>query len=499
MVAGAVGTLALPDHSIVPQAFLSGLDQPVFIGHAGDGSGRLFVVEQTGKIKVVVGGQVLPTPFLDLTSNVVVTIEQGLLGLAFHPQFKTNGRFFVFYTAKPPPQSTSNAGDNVLAEYRVSPPGSNVADPVAVRTLIAMPDRVHNHNGGMLAFGPDSYLYVGTGDEGGVGDSLHNGQNLGVLFAKILRLDVDHAGSPDPPGFGYSIPPGNPFIGQAGVRPETWAYGFRNPWRWSFDRLTGDLLIGDVGQADWEEIDRLPAGLMGQSGRNFGWSVREGAHCNPPGTPSCSTSGLTDPILEYPHTIGCSVIGGYRYRGTGQPALQGHYFYADYCTGMIWKAAPFGSASGPWWSAEALDTAENVSSFGEDEAGELYVVGLGGSIFRLLQAAPQACPVRPRVVIRSVPGGPGTISATVSVTDNASAPNNELRSVSFNRITNALISIGAQVDRQSPFTATLPAGTRGTQFTVRRSQPGLPMQVEVVAVDRCGAWSSFVGAGTGLP
>ena len=247
----AAAPLSAPDNSLVLQPFLTGLSSPVFLTHPNDGSGRLFIVEQGGKVKVVVGGQVRSTPFIDLASRAVTGGEQGVLGLAFHPQYQRNGRFYVFYTAKPPP----GVGNNVVAEFRVSSGDPNVADPTPVRTLISQPDREGNHNGGMIAFGPDGYLYVGMGDEGGGGDPYENAQNLGVLFGKLLRLDVDNGGQPLPPGFTYAIPSGNPFVGQGGARAEIWAYGFRNPWRWSFDRLTGDLLIGDVGQGAWEEVD----------------------------------------------------------------------------------------------------------------------------------------------------------------------------------------------------------------------------------------------------
>jgi len=333
LAAPPTGPLAAPDDSIVLVPFLSGLTSPVLITHAGDGSGRLFIVELGGRIKVVKDGQVKATPFLDVSSLVVAGGEQGLLGLAFHPKYKNNGRFFIFYTAGPP--VPGNTGSNTLVEYHVDEDDPDVANPVPVRTLFALLDRAANHNGGMLGFNPvdpnNACLYVGTGDEGGGSDQLGNAQNLASMYGKILRLDVDNI----PVGQSYGIPPSNPYVGQSGKRPEIWAYGFRNPWRWSFDRQTGDMLIGDVGQSDWEEIDRIPSLLAGQAGRNFGWPILEGTHCFPPSTISCATSGLTAPILIYDHGLGCSVTGGYRYRGNANPALQGIYMYGDYCTGRI--------------------------------------------------------------------------------------------------------------------------------------------------------------------
>jgi glucose/arabinose dehydrogenase len=493
---------AAPDNSIVLQPFLSGLSGPVFITHAGDGSGRLFVVEQGGLIKVVAGREVRPTPFLDLTALVSTVNEEGLLGLAFHPNYKNNGRFFVFYTAKPPPPPSTNVGSNMLVEYRVSA-NPEIANPTPVHTLLEIPDRYPNHNGGNLAFGPDSFLYVGTGDEGSGGDPDDNAQNLGSLFGKLLRLDVDHfdpAHPPAPPGSFYAIPPGNPFVSLAGARPEIWAFGFRNPWRWSFDRQTGDIYVGDVGQGAWEEVDRLPAG---QAGMNLGWDDREGAHCFEPMT-GCLTAGRTDPILEYDHSAsgGCAITGGYRYRGFANPALAGIYFYGDYCSGRIWKGISQSPNQGSWSAVEALDTSYTISSFGQDEAGELYVVvHTTGLVLRIAQppaAPPAGCSTRPRVVLQTTRSGPGTLSVVVTATDNATLTNNQLQSVGFTRIANALVTMGSQVNQQSPFSVTLPGGTRSTQFTVQRQQAGQAFHVDLSVVDRCGPWSTFVGAGAGF-
>jgi glucose/arabinose dehydrogenase len=304
--------------------------------------------------------------------------------LAFHPNYETNGRFFVFYTAKVT-SSTIGVGDNVLAEYRASPPGSNQAIATPTRVLFSLSDPYTNHNGGNLGFGPDGFLYVGTGDGGNAGDPQNRAQNPQSLFGKMLRLDVDNI----PSGKTYGIPPTNPFVGQSGALPEIWALGLRNPWRWSFDRGSsttdpnrGALFIGDVGQSAWEEIDRAPPGVGGQ---NYGWRIREGAHCYNPAT-GCSTAGLVDPILEYDHALGCAVIGGFVYRGAALPSLQGAYLYADECSGRVWKARPQGAG---WTSTEALDTSLSLSSFGEDESGELYLVDLNGGLYRVGVATTQ--------------------------------------------------------------------------------------------------------------
>jgi glucose/arabinose dehydrogenase len=498
--------LAAPDNSIVLQLVLSGLSTPVFITHAGDNTGRLFVVELGGVIKIVKNGQVNGTPFLDIRSLVVAGGEQGLLGLAFHPNYENNGRFFVFYTAKvpgsPTPSCPGNCGDNTLAEYHVDEDNPDIADPVPVRTLFALPDEFNNHNGGMLGFSPvdpnDAFLYVSTGDEGSGGDPHDNAQNLNSLYGKILRLDVDNIPSGQP----YGIPPSNPFVGQSSVRPEIWAYGFRNPWRWSFDRLTGDMFIGDVGQGSWEEIDRIPSLLSGPNGRNFGWDDREGAHCFEPST-NCLTAGRIDPILEYSRASNgpscASITGGYRYRGSENPALQGIYFYADFCSGRIWK----GIVSGAFWGGiEALDTNHGISSFGEDQNGELYVVALGGSIFRVAQAAspPVAdCRVRPKVTLQTTQTAAGTLRVILTANDSTTVTNNVLQNIAFNHIVNGSVTIGTQDNRTSPFTVNLPTGSTSAQFTATRAQAGKALHVDFSVTDRCGPWQTFVGGGPAMP
>jgi glucose/arabinose dehydrogenase len=344
-----------------------GISRPTYVTHAGDGSGRLFVVEKAGRIRIIAGGQVLAEPFLDIRDLVTDSgNEQGLLGLAFHPRYPQDPRFFVAYTA-------AGGGANTLAEFRVSAADPDRADPSSLRVLIAIPDTRSNHNGGMVAFGPDGYLYLSTGDGGGAGDPDRAGQDLGTLMGKILRIDVD-AGDP------YGIPPGNPFVGREGARPEIWAFGLRNPWRFSFDRATGDLWIADVGQNEWEEINFQPAASPG--GENYGWSILEGSHCFRPAT-GCDPSGTVLPIHEYDHSQGCSVTGGYVYRGAAIPLLRGAYIYADYCAGnliALTRTAGGGAAATPLGIRIAT-----VSSFGEGEAGEIYVVSdSGGRIYRLI-------------------------------------------------------------------------------------------------------------------
>jgi len=337
---------------------------PTYVTHAGDGSGRLFVTEKGGTIALLRNGQRAPKPFLDITALVTSSgSEQGLLGLAFHPDYANNGRFFVYYTAK--------NGDNTLVRYQVSS-DPDVADPATATVLFAQPDPAQNHNGGMLAFGPDTYLYVGMGDGGSAGDPWGNGQKRDVLLGKLLRLDVDH-GEP------YAIPPDNPWPSASDARGEIWAYGLRNPWRFSFDRATGDLYIGDVGQGQYEEVDFQPAGEPG--GRNYGWNIREGMHCFR--SQNCDTNGLVDPIAEYTHEFGCSITGGYVYRGAAMPQFQGNYVYGDYCSGLIWTLKQ--TAPGQWAQNDLLDSKRSISSFGEDETGELYLTDLGGGLYQFVE------------------------------------------------------------------------------------------------------------------
>jgi glucose/arabinose dehydrogenase len=338
---------------------VSGLDSPVAITHAGDGSGRLFITLKTGKILLYDGRQLLPTPFLDIAALVSTESERGLLSAAFHPDYAANGFLYVDYT--------DLNGDTVIARYSVSA-DPNVVDPASAAILLAIPQPFENHNGGQLQFGPDGFLYIGMGDGGSGGDPGNRAQDLKSLLGKILRIDVD-AGPP------YGVPAGNPFVGNPNARPEIWALGLRNPWRFSFDRLTGDLLIGDVGQANYEEVDFQQAGSAG--GENYGWRLMEGDQCYDPAT-GCNDGSLTLPVIVYDHALGdCSVTGGYRYRGARYAALRGLYFYADFCSGKIWAATQ--NAPGSWSSEELLETGLSITTFGEDEDGELFLAHFSSS------------------------------------------------------------------------------------------------------------------------
>jgi hypothetical protein len=361
----ALGPIAL-------QPYASGLTRPVGITHAGDV--RLFVVEQGGKIKVLTSGYTHPTPFLDLGVsglNLIdsSTAEEGLLGLAFHPDYPAVPYFFVHYV---------NVNSNVvIARYSVSA-NPNVANPASGVVLLTIPHPgQRNHNGGQLQFGPDGYLYAAVGDGGGGGDPGNNAQNINNLLGKILRIDVDeNVGTPPY----YGIPPSNPFAGATPGADEIWAYGLRNPWRFSFDRATGDLLIGDVGQGSWEEINFQPAASAG--GENYGWRIMEGFNCYINEGVGCFHPTLTDPVLSYGHGLGdCSVTAGFRYRGMS-PSYVGEFIYGDFCTGRIWRATP---GPTPWPSELLLDSPYFISTFGEDVHGELYLADMfGGTIQRLV-------------------------------------------------------------------------------------------------------------------
>jgi glucose/arabinose dehydrogenase len=343
----------------------TGLDSPVFAGNAGDGSGRLFVLEQAGLIRVVENGKVESPPFLDIRSRIASGGERGLLGLAFHPGYGTSGefRFYVDYT--------DLNGDTVIAEYRAGVGGDpNRADPGTERVLLHIKQPFANHNGGGTVFGRGGFLYVGMGDGGSGGDPMGNGQRLDTLLGKLLRIDVDHPSSGAP----YGIPDDNPFIGGESDRPEIWAYGLRNPWRFSFDRATGDLWIGDVGQNRFEEVDRATQGDGFGRGADYGWNIMEGAHCYPSGN-ACDKTPYVLPVTEYDHSGGnCAVIGGYVYRGSQFPAMSGGYVFGDECSGDIRLLSSTAKAGAG--SRVVLDSGKVISSFGEDEAGELYMTAL---------------------------------------------------------------------------------------------------------------------------
>jgi glucose/arabinose dehydrogenase len=337
----------------------------LFLTHSGDGSGHLFIVEQPGTIRVVVQGVLQDKPFLDITQRVLSGGERGLLGLAFHPDYRRNGRFFVNYTRQ-------LDGATVLAEFRRE--RNTLQASSDERVIMTVPQPFANHNGGMVAFGPDGFLYVGRGDGGSRGDPQNRAQNTEELLGKILRIDVDR----EQP---YAVPPDNPFV-RSGGRPEIFAYGIRNPWRFSFDRETKVLWLADVGQYDWEEIDLV------MKGGNYGWRVMEGFHCYEPAK-DCSTRGMTMPIFEYGHEKGrCSIIGGYVYRGKMIPALRGIYVFGDYCSGEIFWINTEGTTTLRSEPDLLRKTGSRISSFGEDEAGELYVVDLGGAVYRISPSSP---------------------------------------------------------------------------------------------------------------
>lgn len=359
---------ALPDPATIQwKKVFSGVNLPVFLSGSGDGSGRLFIETQPGIIYVVRDGALQDQPYLDIHDRVTSPDlggnygEQGMLGLAFHPQFKKNGYFYVNYT--------DQNGNTVIARYTASPAADQV-DPKSEVRLLTVEQPYPNHNGGMLAFGPDGYLYIGLGDGGSEGDPQGNGQSVQVLLGKLLRIDVNQ-GTP------YAIPADNPFA-SGGGRPEIWAYGLRNPWRFSFDALTGDLYIADVGQDQWEEVDFLEAGSPG--GTNFGWSYREGAHAYKGQPPENLT--LTEPVAEYSHAQGCSITGGVVYRGVNLPALHGVYLYGDYCSGNFWGLLR--NPDGTWQNQLLMATGFTISSFGTDEAGDVYLLEYQkGEIYQL--------------------------------------------------------------------------------------------------------------------
>lgn len=385
-----------PSLSFVP--VVTGLSQPVFVTHAGDGSGRLFVLERAGRIRVInSAGSLLPTSFLDITSLVGSSgSEEGLLGLAFHPNYESNGLFFVAYT--------DTAGNLVLAKYSVSS-DPNVANPASAVTVLTIPHPSNsNHNGGMLAFGNDGYLYWSTGDGGGGGDVPNNAQNVNALLGKILRLDVN-SGSP------YAIPADNPFVGISGARGEIWSYGFRNPWRFSFDRATQDMYIGDVGESRREEIDYEPSSSLG--GLNYGWRVLEGSLCFNPSS-GCDMTGKILPVVEYTNNSAtCSVTGGYVYRGSQSSQMTGIYFYSDFCSGEIWGLLQ--QSPGVWVSDLIVDTSFLISSFGEDEAGELYLTDYSsGSVQKIV--GPSASLPTPTPTFTSIPAASPTLTVAAAPT-----------------------------------------------------------------------------------
>jgi glucose/arabinose dehydrogenase len=403
-----------------PQISLSrvagGFVQPVHVAHAGDGSGRIFVVEQAGRIRILDNGVVLLSPFLDISAKLACCGEQGLLSVAFPPGFASKRYFYVNYTRNPD-------GATVVARYRVSAGNANVADPASEEAILTIPQPFSNHNGGQLAFGPDGYLYIGMGDGGSGCDDGDHAQNPLDLLGKMLRIDVD-SGSP------YAIPPSNPFVGPDGVLDEIWALGTRNPWRFSFDRANGNLYIADVGQNALEEIDFQPAASPG--GENYGWDCYEG-NSLASASSGCSTtatcapaSQFTFPVHQYTHggsPFRCSITGGYVYRGTQYPSLDGRYVFADYCSGDFWSLAT--SDNGMSWTLDGFGVpiaGFNVTAFGENSAGELFVADdASGQVYRIeaLADAPD-CPAAP------APGCTTTAKSTLNTKRPAEDTKNKL-------------------------------------------------------------------------
>ena len=341
---------------------VGGLSAPVYVTHSRDGTGRLFIVEQGGRIKLLQPGATTPTVFLDISGRVLAGGERGLLGLAFHPQFVTNRRFFVNYTRQ-------TDGATVIAQYLASATNPSLAE-AGETVLLVVPQPFTNHNGGMIEFGADGFLYIGLGDGGSGNDPGNRAQNLDDLLGKLLRIDVDPPG-----GLPYASPPDNPFVGAVPGRDEIYALGFRNPWRFSFDRATGELYAGDVGQGAFEEVDLVVRG------GNYGWRVFEGAHCTNLDPARCGEGGFVPPLAEYAHVGGrCSITGGYVYRGNAATLSVGGYLFGDFCSGELLLLS--GGVQGV-----LLNTGLLIASFGEDEAGELYVVDLGGTVYRISNSA----------------------------------------------------------------------------------------------------------------
>lgn len=355
--------------SIALQPMVTGLTSPLGLEPSPDGSNRLFVVEQGGTIHIIQNGALVPAPFLDISGKITTGGEMGLLGLTFHPQFTQNGKFYVNYV-----RTVAGQIQSVIAEYAVSAANPNQADPTSERILLTV-DQVgnfNNHKAGQLAFGPDGFLYFGLGDGGSEGDPFGNGQNTQTLLGKMMRIDVNTTS----PGLQYGIPPDNPFVGGGGL-PEIYAIGFRNPWRFSFDRASGRLFVGDVGQDKFEEVDIV------QKGQNYGWNTMEATHCFNPSS-NCNMTGLTLPIAEIPHPEGEAVLGGFIYHGSALASLQGQYIFGD-LNGKIWALQ-----EGPpntFTRSLLMDSGLSLSSFGQDESSELYVVDIGNG--RVLKIVPQ--------------------------------------------------------------------------------------------------------------
>jgi glucose/arabinose dehydrogenase len=360
-------TPGLPDGPVPVglQEVASGLAFPLYLA-APAGDPRLFIVERGGTIRIVQNGALLPTPFLDFSAKVSTGGEQGLLGLAFDPQYAGTGRFVVNYT--------DLAGDTRVSLLRVSP-DPNVADPASELPILAVDQPFTNHNGGQVFFGPDGYLYVMLGDGGSAGDPDDRGQSLADLLGSILRIQPLEGG-------GYAVPPDNPFVGMPNVRPEIWSYGLRNPWRVDLDPVTGDLYVADVGEGKWEEVSVSTAAAGAGRGANFGWRIMEGPECFNPSP--CDQSGLELPVVSYDHGQGCSITGGFVYRGSAIPELQGHYFYSDFCAGFMRSFRLQDGVAVDQFRWPTLAPGPNIPGFGRDAAGELYILATNGVAYRMV-------------------------------------------------------------------------------------------------------------------
>ncbi len=459
--AGAAASPRLsPRGSVAPGVLLAQLALvPDITAITNAGDSRLFITRQRGEIDIWDGTQLLPTPFLDVSTLIICCGEQGLLSAAFHPHYAVNGFVFVDYT--------NLTGQTVIARYHVSLSDPNTADPFSGVILLTIDQPYTNHNGGQLQFGPDGDLYVGMGDGGSENDPQCLSQSTESLLGKVLRIDVDQSVNQPPY---YGIPVNNPFVTTTGP-PEAWALGLRNPWRFSFDRLTGDLYIGDVGQNNYEEVDYEP--LVSGGGQNYGWKIMEGFHCNSAGAagcvlppPACGDPAYTLPIFEYAHDNGrCAITGGYVYRGAAIPDLKGSYVYGDFCTGEIWSAVP---QSGTWSSTLLPITAPNLTTFGEDNRGELYV-GTQGALYQVVPLPPQ----------------PPTIDQVAPATGSTRGGEHVLITGSnFSALTNVLFGIfpspSVTVQSSTALVAVAPPRPAGT-VDVSVANPGVPAAVKALA------------------
>lgn len=488
----AAGSAAAQTIALSPLPGATTLANPVAISNAGDGSNRLFFVLQAGRIVIHDGGGVLATAFLDIQTLVQAGGEQGLLGLAFHPNYPATPYFFVNYTCEinaAQPECTTT-GDTIIARFQVSA-NPNVADPASRRTLLVIPQPFANHNAGDLKFGSDGYLYIPMGDGGSANDPNCFAQRDDSLLGKLLRIDVDQ--SVNTPPF-YGIPPDNPYVGPGDPRDEVFARGLRNPFRFSFDRQTGDLFIGDVGQGAREEIDFQAAGTGAAA--NYGWKIMEGTVCTgntggcPAGVPPCNSASFTPPILEVDHNSGdCAIIGGYRYRGTGVPAIANRYLYSDNCTGRI--RAGTETSPGVWTGALLLDTPLAIAAFGEDEAGELYVASLGsttGAVNRIV-GAPGVLSISD---VTATEGDAGSTSALLTVS--LSSPVAQPVTVQFATVNG---TAGAADYTPTSGTLTFAASTQTAAVTISITGDVLDENDETFFVNLTNAVNATIGDGQG--